>query len=42
MGYDVYAVVDASGAWSKQIEEVAIARMQAEGRSCGHVGGCAG
>lgn len=31
MGYDVYAVVDASGAWSKQIEEVAIARMQAEG-----------
>lgn len=26
-GYDVYAVIDASGTWSKLVQEVAIARM---------------
>jgi len=26
-GYDVYAVIDASGTWNKLVEEVAIARM---------------
>ena len=27
MGYDVYAVLDASGTWNKLVEEAAIARM---------------
>ncbi len=26
-GYDVYAVLDASGTWSKLVEEAAVARM---------------
>ena len=26
-GYEVYAVIDASGTWSKLVQEVAIARM---------------
>lgn len=26
-GYDVYAVIDASGTWSKLVQEVAVARM---------------
>ena len=26
-GYDVYAVIDASGTWNKLVQEVAVARM---------------
>lgn len=30
-GYDVYAVIDASGTWNKQVQEVAVARMAQAG-----------
>ncbi len=30
-GYDVYAVLDASGTWTKLVEEAAIARMVQSG-----------
>lgn len=30
-GYDVYAVIDSSGTWSKLVQETAVARMAAAG-----------